>query len=389
MCLHVTTPVFLFRISCYNAHMSKDYYKLLGVERKATKDDIKKAFRKLAHQYHPDKKEGDEKKFKEINEAYTVLSDDKKRSEYDMYGQTFAGGAGPGAGPFGQGFGGFSAGGGPASGWDFSGFQQGFEGAEFDLGDIFGDMFGGGMGRQKRGRDISVDIHVAFEEAVFGVERKLLITKLSACSACDGFGAKKGTAMRECNTCGGKGKVHDTKRTIMGTFSTVRPCGECHGNGKVPEHTCVECHGAGVARGQSEIRIMVPAGIESGEVIRIAGKGEAAQGGISGDLYIKIHVMPHKVFRREGSNLSMDLDIKLSDALLGAEYTIPTVEGKTEKISIPEGTIHGEILRMKGHGVPRHGSHRGDLLVRIAIKFPKKLSKHAREAIEKLKEEGM
>lgn len=364
--------------------MSKDYYKLLGVEKKATKDDIKKAFRKLAHQYHPDKKDGDEKKFKEINEAYTVLSDDKKRAEYDMYGQTFAGGAGPGAGnPFGQGFGGF----------DFSGFQQGgFGGAdfEFDLGDIFGDVFGGNMGsRQKRGRDISVDIHISFEEAVFGIERKLLITKLSPCGTCDGSGAQKGSTMKHCTTCGGKGKIHDTKRTIMGTFSTVRSCGECAGKGKVPEHKCAECLGAGVARGQSEIRIMVPAGIESGEVIRIAGKGEAVSGGVSGDLYIKVHVMPHKVFRREGTHLVMDLDIKLSDALLGAEYTIPTVEGKAEKISIPEGTTHGEVLRMKGHGVPHQNSHRGDLLVRIAIKFPKKLSKHARETIEKLKEEGM
>lgn len=363
--------------------MAKDYYNILGIDKKATKDDIKKAFRKLAHQYHPDKKSGDEKKFKEINEAYTVLSDDKKRSEYDMYGQTFAGGAGPGAGgPFGQGFGGF----------DFSGFQQGFGGGdfEFDLGDIFGDMFGGGGGgRQKRGRDISVDIHVSFEESVFGVERKLLITKLSTCATCDGSGAKKGSAMKECKTCGGKGKVHDTKRTIMGTFSIVRPCGECAGKGKAPEHKCVDCHSAGVARGQSEVRIMVPAGIESGEVIRIAGKGEAVSGGVSGDLYIKVHVMPHKVFRREGANLSMDLDIKLSDALLSAEYTIPTVEGKTEKVLIPEGTTHGEILRMKGHGVPHQGGHRGDLLIRIAIKFPKKLSKHAREMIEKLKGEGM
>jgi len=376
------TSVFFFLVHMwYSIWMSKDYYKILGVEKKANKDEIKKAFRKLAHQYHPDKKSGDEAKFKEINEAYTILSDDKKRTEYDMYGQTFAGGAGPGAGgPFGQGFGGF----------DFSGFQQGFEGVEFDLGDIFGDVFGGGMGgRQKRGRDISVDIHVSFEESVFGVERKLLITKLSQCSVCDGSGAKKGSAMKECAKCGGKGKVHDTKRTIMGTFSTVRPCSECHGGGKIAEHKCTECRGAGVARGQSEIRIMVPPGIESGEVIRIAGKGEAVSGGVSGDLYIKVHVMPHKVFRREGTNLVMDLDIKLSDALLGANYTIPTLEGKVEQVVIPEGTTHGEILHMKGHGVPVHGGRRGDLLIRVAIKFPKKLSKHARETIEKLKEEGI
>jgi len=361
--------------------MAKDYYSVLGVDKKASKDDIKKAFRKLAHQYHPDKKGGDEKKFKEINAAYTILSDDNKRAQYDTYGQTFAGGAGPGAGgPFGQGFGGF----------DFSGFQQGFNGGnfEFDLGDIFGDMFGGGGTRQKRGRDISVDIHIPFEGSVFGVERRLLITKLSTCDVCEGSGAKKGSAMKECKTCGGKGKIHDTRRTIMGTISRVRACAECNGKGKVPEHKCAECHGAGALRKPSEIAFMVPAGIESGEVIRIAGKGEAAPGGTTGDLYIKVHVMPHKVFRREGPDIMMDLDIKLSDALLGTTQTIPTLDGKTHELTIPEGTTHGQVLHVKGQGAA-HGTRRGDLLVRVNVVFPKKLSKSAKDAISRLKEEGI
>lgn len=358
--------------------MSKDYYKILGVEKKATKDDIKKAFRKLAHQYHPDKKGGNEAKFKELNEAYQTLSDDKRRAEYDTYGQSF-GGSGAQQGPFGQGFRGFS-------GFEEQGFNA--EGFDFDLGDIFGDMFGGGQ-RQKRGHDIAVDIHIAFEESVFGGERKILITKTSGCVSCSGSGAAKGSAMKKCGICNGAGKIHDSRKTFMGTFATVRPCDPCHGTGKIPEESCKTCRGAGIMRGQTEITVVIPAGIENGEVIRLASRGEAVSGGVSGDLYVKVHITPHKTFRREGEHLTMDLDIKLSDALLGAQYAIPTLEGKTEQIFIPEGTMHGEILRIKGHGVPIHGGRRGDLLVRIAIKFPKKLSKHAREAIAKLREEGV
>jgi molecular chaperone DnaJ len=355
---------------------SKDYYNVLGIEKGATKDDVKKAFRKLAHQYHPDKQGGNEQKFKEINEAYQILSDDRKRAEYDTYGNTFNG-AGPGA----QGFGGF----------DFNGFQgaQNFDGMEFDLGDIFGDFFGGGRaGQVKRGRDISMDLEIPFAEAIFGTERKVLITKTMACKECQGSGGKPGTKMKKCDTCNGKGKINDAKRTIFGTFNSVKECGICNGKGEVPEEKCGTCRGAGALRGQEEIRIGIPAGMASGEVIRLSGKGEMIPGGVAGDLYAKIYVLPHQLFKREGSNLVMDLDIKISDAILGGEYGIETLDGKIT-LRVPEGVSYGEILRIRGKGVPLDKTKRGDLLVKLNIKTPKKLSKKARKAIEDLREEGI
>ena len=362
--------------------MAKDYYNILGVQKGATKDDIKKAFRKLAHQYHPDKQGGNEAKFKEINEAYQILSDDGKRATYDTYGSDFNG-ANMGGQP-GGGFGGF----------DFSGFQQangqqGFNGMEFDLGDIFGDFFGGGQrGRIKRGRDISMDLEIPFAEAIFGTERKVLISKTMACSECHGTGGKPGTKMKKCETCNGQGKVHDAKRTMFGTFSSVRECGACVGKGEVPSEKCGKCHGAGAYKGQEEIKISVPAGISNGEVIRMSTKGEAIPGGISGDLYIKIHCLPHVFLKREGVNLVMDLNIKLTDALLGAEYPIETLDGKIS-VKIPEGVSHGEILRVRGKGVPVDKSRRGDFLIKLNIKFPKKLSSKAEKLVTELKKEGM
>lgn len=362
---------------------SKDYYNVLGIEKGATKEDVKKAFRKLAHQYHPDKQGGNEQKFKEINEAYQILSDDQKRAEYDTYGNTFNG-----AGPQGQGFGGF----------DFNGFSgaqgfggaQNFEGVEFDLGDIFGDFFGGGArgGQVKRGRDISMDLEIPFAEAIFGTERKVLITKTMACKECHGTGGKPGTKMKKCDTCNGKGKINDAKRTIFGTFNSVKECSVCNGKGEVPEEKCPMCRGAGALRGQEEIRIAIPAGMASGEVIRLSGKGEMIPGGVAGDLYAKIYVLPHKLFKREGSNLVMDLDIKISDAILGGEYPIETLDGKIT-LHVPEGVSYGEILRVRGKGIPLDKTKRGDLLIKLNIKTPKKLSKKARKAIEELREEGI
>ncbi len=358
--------------------MANDYYKILGISKDATKDDIKKAFRKLAHQYHPDKQGGNEAKFKEINEAYQILSDDSKRASYDTYGSAFPGGN---AGPQGNGFGGF----------DFSGFQgfNGTEGMEFDLGDIFGDFFGnGGRGQVKRGRDISIDLEIPFAESVFGTERKVLISKTLVCSECHGTGGKPGTKMKKCEICNGQGKVHEAKRTIFGNISTVRECSSCVGKGEVPSEKCSKCHGAGALRGQEEMRISIPAGISNGEVIRMTGKGEAAPGGIPGDLYAKIHCLPHAFLKREGTNLSMNLDIKLSDALLGGEYPIETLDGKIS-VKIPEGVTHGEILRVRGKGVPMDKTHRGDFLIKLNIKLPKKLSRKARKLFEDLKEEGI
>lgn len=353
--------------------MSKDYYKILGIEKNASKEDIKKAFRKLAHQYHPDKKEGDEAKFKEVNEAYTVLSDDQKRQQYDTFGS-----AGP-QGFGGQGFGGF----------DFSGFNQNGQGFEFDLGDIFGEFFGGGRReRTRRGRDISIDIEISFKDAVFGVDKKIHVTKTSKCTVCNGSGGKPGTSMKTCPTCNGNGKIQETKRSFMGTFSTTRACTECHGTGQVPKEKCEECKGAGVLHREQEITVKIPPGMEDGEMVRLSGMGEAIPQGTPGDLYIKVHVEDHPVFAKEGFNLVTDLTIKLTKALLGGEEKIETLDGDIT-LKIPEGVTHGEILRIKNKGVPNEKGKRGDLLVRINIEIPRKISRSAHKLIEELKKEGL
>ncbi len=356
----------------------KNYYDILGVPKSATEDDIKKAFRKLAHKYHPDKKGGDEKKFKEVSEAYSVLSDKKKRAEYDTYGKTFAGG-----GPQG-GFGGF----------DFSNFQgfQGFGGqggsVEFDLGDIFGDVFGGSPRAKSRGRDISIDIELSFRESIFGAERRVLLSKTSSCDVCDGSGAKKGSKMATCSGCNGKGEIRESRNSFFGTFTSARPCPRCGGRGQTPETPCESCRGEGVRKREEEIHVVIPAGVDNGEMIRMPSRGEAVVGGSAGDLYVKLHVKSDAKFAREGHNLVTSLPIKLSDALLGGDYRVTTLDGD-ETISIAGGIAHGEVVRVRGKGVPYGRGNRGDLLVRIDIEFPKKLSKHARELIEKLRTEGL
>jgi len=357
----------------------KDYYEVLGIDKKASKEDIKKAFRKLAHQYHPDKGGGDAEKFKEVSEAYAVLGDEKKRAEYDSYGRVFGGGQG-----------GFSAQGGPASGWDFSQFQDAFGGGVggFDFADVFSDFFTGTSTRQTRGRDISIDLEVSFSESVFGTTRHVLIAKMSQCETCKGSGAAPGSAVETCKHCNGAGKVHEASQSFFGTITMVQPCRHCRGTGKVPKEKCATCRGEGVYRKQEEIDITVPPGIEGGEMIRLAGLGEAAQGGASGDLYVKVHVTPDPRFKKEGFNIITELSVKLSDALLGGEYKIQTLDGE-EALTIPPGITHGEVLRVKGKGVPQGRGRRGDLFVRIKIILPAKLSKEARNLIEKLKEEGI
>lgn len=358
--------------------MAKDYYETLGLEKGASKDEVKKAFRKLAAKYHPDKKTGDEAKFKEISEAYAVLGDDKKKAEYDAYGHAFqgAGGGGPQGG-----FGGFNWG-------DFQN-AAGAQGFEFDFGDIFGDMFGGGRQRQARGRDISIDIELPFKDAIFGTSRKVLLTKNNLCDACEGSGAKKGTEMTDCSTCNGNGRIRETRQSIMGSFQTVRECSVCRGTGKVPKEKCPTCAGAGVRRTEQEIAINIPAGIQNGEMIRMTGQGEAVSGGVPGDLYIKIHVKKHDAITREGANLYTNLHIKLSDALLGNTYRVETLDGAIE-VKIPEGVKHGEMLRVRGRGVPQGSmNNRGDFMVKIAIDIPNKLSRKARKLMEELREEGI
>ncbi|HRH30675.1 MAG TPA: molecular chaperone DnaJ [Candidatus Paceibacterota bacterium] len=359
--------------------MSKDYYQILGVEKNATEEDVKKAFRKLAHQYHPDKNKGDATKFKEINEAYQVLSDKKKRAQYDQFGQNFDGTQG---GPAGGGFGGF----------DFSGFSQqgGFGGAQFDfgdLGDMFGDFFGGVGTRERRGRDISTEINIKFEESIFGTERKILITKQSVCLDCDGSGGAKGSKKETCKKCNGNGKVRETKRSLFGTFTTNRECDTCFGEGKVFVDNCKACRGEGVLRRQEEIKIVIPAGIQNGEMIRMTGAGEAVTKGQSGDLYIKINVVPHASIKRDGHSLKTDLEIKLTDALLGKVVEIETLDG-IEKVSIPMGASEGEIMKIKGKGVPSRNG-RGDFLVELHINMPSKLSSKAKKLVEELKDEGV
>lgn len=356
----------------------RDYYEVLGVQKSASKDDIKKAFHKLAHKYHPDKKEGDADKFKEVSEAYSVLSDEKKRAEYDSYGRVFGGGAGAG---------GFNGG-----GFDFSQFQDAFSqgGFEFNMGDIFGDFFSGGASntRQRRGRDISIDLELSFKESVFGVKRSVLLAKTSVCDTCQGSGAKTGTEMQTCTHCNGAGKVHETNNSIFGTITMVQPCRYCKGTGKIPKEKCETCRGEGVYKKQDEIEIVVPAGIEGGEMIRLSGMGEATQGGSSGDLYVKVHVRPDGRFKKEGNNLVTELNVKLTDALLGASYAVQTLE-QDETLEVPAGVLHGQTLTIKGRGVPYARGKRGDLLVRIKIQLPNKLSRSAKALVEKLKEEGI
>ncbi len=355
----------------------KNYYEILGLQKGASKEEVKKAFHKLAHQYHPDKKGGNEAKFKEINEAYQILSDDQKRAQYDNFG-SYNGSAGAG--------GGFNAG-----GFDFSGFTGGNgQGFEFDLGDIFGDIFGGrgGARGQKRGRDISVDIQISFADAIFGIERKIAINKISSCDTCTGTGAEPHTSLKTCPTCKGEGAIRENKRTMFGTFASTRECITCHGQGQIPEKKCHTCGGDGVLKKNEEIKVTIPAGIESGQMIRLSGRGEAIPHGLPGDLYVKIYVERDAVFHRNNQNIEMDLEIKLTEGLLGGEREIKTLDGNL-KLKIPAGISSGEILRVRDKGVPSRGGKRGDLMIKVIIKTPAKLSKQARKLIDELKEEGL
>ncbi len=361
----------------------RDYYELLGVTKTASKEDIKKAFHKLAHKFHPDKKEGDADKFKEVSEAYSVLSDDKKRAEYDSYGRVFGGGAGPS----GAGFGGF---GGNGAGFDFSQFQDAFTQGGFDMGDIFSDFFSSqAQGtRSRRGRDISIDLEISFRDSVFGIKRTVLLAKTSVCDACQGSGGVLGTEMLTCSHCNGQGKVHETTNSFFGTVTMVQPCKHCKGSGKIPKEKCHVCRGEGVYKKQDDVEIAIPAGIDGGEMIRLSGMGEAISGGTAGDLYVKVHVAPDGRFKKEGPNLITELSVKLSDALLGATYTVETLEGQ-ESLEIPQGVRHGEMLKVAGKGVPQGPRKRGDLFVKVKINLPNKLSKSARDLVEKLKGEGI
>lgn len=351
--------------------MSKDYYNILGVDKNASQDDIKKAFRKMAHKYHPDKKDGDEKKFKEANEAYQVLSDTKKRAQYDQFGS-----AGPNMGG-GAGFGGF----------DFSGFQngQGFDFGDIDLGDLFGG-FGGGRSRSRsrKGSDIQTRVELEFTESIFGVKKEITLEHTVACHDCDGTGAESGSSLETCPECHGQGQV---QTRMMGIFATVTECPTCRGKGQVPKNKCKQCKGAGIKREKEKIEFTIPAGIRDGDTLRIAGRGEAIAGGQSGDLFIQISVKPHKTFSRKGLDLLVRHEITISDAVLGAKHSLEMLDDKKIEFTIPAGTAHGTTLRVAGKGI-HAGGGTGNLLITIAIHIPKKLSKEAKKAMEVLQSEG-
>lgn len=371
--------------------MPKDYYNILGVSKSASKDEIKKAFREKAHLYHPDKPGGDEKKFKEINEAYQVLGNDEKRSQYDQYGATFDQQGGFGGG----------------MGWEdfMRAARQGggtYSNVNYDmgdLGDILGDLFGGGFGfggntrRRKtstRGRDIEVDLHLDFKEAVFGVEKTIELYKLNTCEHCQGNGAEPGTKIAVCQTCKGQGNVRTVQRTILGNIQTVRDCPECGGEGKKPEKACTKCGGQARIKQKVDLPIKIPAGIDNGISLKMTGDGEAGiKGGRAGDLYIHVHVKPDHYFKRENDNILTAIEIPFSAASLGAKIPVKTIDGEVE-LKIPAGTQSGKIFVLRGKGVP-HFQHygKGDQLVEIIVKTPEHLSKKQKELLEELREEGI
>ena len=355
--------------------MSKDYYKILDVDKSASADEIKKAFRKMAHKYHPDKKDGDEVKFKEANEAYQVLSNEQKRAQYDRFGSAGPNMGGAGGG---QGFGGF----------DFSGFQGaqgGFDFGDIDLGDLFGG-FGGGSrrSRRNRGQDMQMRMEIDFVDAVFGVKKTVNIDHNKTCSDCQGTGAEKDSQMETCPECNGQGKI---QTQMMGIFATVSECPTCHGHGEVPKDKCKKCKGAGILHEKDTIEFTIPAGIKHGDTLRITGRGEAIKNGQSGDLFVQVLVKSHKEFKRNGLDLITELEIPMTDAVLGSTHRITLLDDKKLEIKIPAGTTHGTTLRVAGKGISTDRS-KGHLLINIKIRIPKKLSKKAKEAIEVLQKEG-
>ena len=361
-----------------------DYYQILGVSRDASPDEIKRAYRKLAHKYHPDKG-GDEKKFKEINEAYQVLSNKEKRAQYDRFGSVFEG-----TGTTGPGF-------------DPRVFWDNVKGEEFDfgtfggldLGEMFEELFGFGRDFRKRdinrGKDIELEMQIALEDVLEGIKRHISLSKLVVCSRCQGSGGEPGTKIKECFSCRGTGEVQQIKKTILGSFTRYVICPECKGEGKIPQNFCNVCRGEGRVRGREDIEIVIPPGVDSGQTIKIAGKGEAGKrGGKNGDLYIRVSVKPHRLFQRKGDDLYLTVPVSFSQVSLGDEIEVPTLEGKTILLKVPQGTESGKILRISGKGIPHFsGWGRGNLYVELVVTTPKRLTKKQKELLKKLKAEGL
>ena len=353
----------------------RDLYEVLGLQKGASDDEIKKAYRKLAKKYHPDLNPGDkeaEKKMKEVNGAYEVLSDAEKKARYDQYGfagidPNYAGGAGGGG---------------------FGGFQ------DFDLGDIFGSMFGGGFGGQqtrqngpRKGENLRITLQLTFEEAVFGCEKSVSVTRNESCKDCGGTGAKKGTSPETCPVCRGSGQVQSTQRTPFGVFSSSSPCQNCKGTGKIIKEPCPSCKGEGRVRKTRTIRVKIPAGIDDGQTISLRGEGNGGtQGGPAGDLYVTVYVKEHKMFKRDGQDIILEMPISFVQAALGATLTVPTVDGKVQ-YDLPEGTQTGTVFRLRGSGVPSvNGRGRGDQYVKVNVEIPRNLNHEQKELLRKFDE---
>ena len=359
------------------AEQKRDYYEVLGVSKGASEDEIKKAYKKLARKYHPDlnpdNKEAEEK-FKEVNEAYEILSDPNKKARYDQFG--FAG-VDPNYGAGG-------AGGGFDGGFDFG-----------DLGDIFGSFFGGGFGggrrtnpnAPQRGESIRLSLAISVEEAAFGCEKEVSVDRMEQCGTCHGNGCAAGTTPEVCPDCHGTGQVQVRRQTPMGVFATSSPCGRCGGKGKIIHQPCPDCRGSGAVRRRKTIQVSIPAGIDNGQTISVRGQGSAGKnGGPAGDLLVTITVRPHELFRREGTSVLCDAPITFAQAVLGAELEIPTIDGKV-KYDLPEGTQSGTTFRLKGKGIPAiNGRGRGDQYVTVYIETPRNLNREQKEALKKFAE---
>lgn len=357
----------------------RDYYEVLGLAKGASDDEIKKAFRRKAVEYHPDKQGGDEAKFKEINEAYEVLKDEKKRQRYDQFGHAGVGSsaASDGGNPF-AGFGGFG-----------QGQEVHFDFGDLGLGDILGSFFGGGGrssgNRRARGSDIESSIELTFEEAVFGAEKQLNLRLEDTCSHCKGSTAEPGYELKTCDVCKGSGQVVRSMQTIFGNIQQQSICDVCKGSGKVPEKICSVCRGKGTERKNQEINLKIPAGIDDGATIRLREHGEAVANGPKGDLYVHIRVKPHKKFTRESELILSEENIGMVDAALGTEIEVDTVDGPV-KMKVPAGTQSGTDFKLSGHGVPRlRGGQRGAHIVTIIVDIPTKLSKEQTELLKKFK----
>ena len=365
----------------------RDYYEVLGVDKNATEEEIKKAYRKLAKKYHPDanpnNKEEAEAKFKEVNEAYENLSDPQKRKMYDQFGAN---------GPQGFGQGGFGGQGGYYS-YNGSGFD-GF--SDFgDLGDIFSSFFGGGFGGRNssarrngpsKGADLNVRMEITFEQAFMGVEKEIVITRDEECTVCHGTGAKPGTSPIKCPTCHGTGQVPQVQNTILGQMQTTRTCSACHGTGEIINEPCENCRGKGTVRKQPKIKVKIPAGIDDNQTVVLRGEGEPGKkGGPKGDLYITVKVKNHSVFTRKGNNVLCDIPITMTQAALGAELEIPMVDGSKEKYKIPEGTQTGTKFTIRNKGFKSINSNSiGEFIFTVVVQTPKRLSREQRDLLVQL-----